>query len=374
MTGKARQTKPQQSNLRILNGIWHVQIKDQNGRRRTLSLQTPDRVEAEGRVGQGLKELRARIREQSLSSMEKVPAQAKVLVWDDLEKEPHEEPAWAVFPEEVIETGITWRDIAQAARERRMRLKGEDYSHSWYKSLDQATQVAKALGLGPEDLNSPTACLRMVRHMEQLKLGRATITNRLSTLASALTGAKKSGIYPSLRHAFGEIDFRSTAGQQHHHQPTEKELEALLAGLPSLPSHHRQLITLLLTTGARVGAATSITQEDLEDGGVWLKGKGKDSYWVPLPEALSKELEGGFTFCSPVRIRVILQELVPGLVPHGLRHLFATLGRKQGVPLDAQARLMDHTLPGSMTQMVYGEWPHHRLREEASKIWEALGL
>lgn len=84
---------------------------------------------------------------------------------------------------------------------------------------------------------------------------------------------------------------------------------------------------------------------------------------MPLPSALFAELQEGFKFTSRERARMILKTIVP-VKPHGLRHQFATLARKGGVPLDARARLMDHTLPGSLTESVYGDWPHDRLRKE----------
>ena len=94
---------------------------------------------------------------------------------------------------------------------------------------------------------------------------------------------------------------------------------------------------------------------------------------VARPDRLYEELQQGFEFASAQRIRDVLKEIVPGLVPQALRHLFTSLGRNGFVPLDAQARLLDHSLPKSMTQSVYGNWPHDRLKEEASKLWQQLG-
>ena len=386
VAGKGRQTKDRQSHLRLLGGIWHVQLKDRDGKRKTLSLQTSNRFEAELRVGQGLTELKRRIRQQALASAEKVPCDAKGIIWELPEGmegtvENYERYARAVeatagelLSEEELEdpSFATWREITRAARERRVRLHAKDYSASWYKALQQTIDLAKELNLTPEDLSSPKNCLAMVRAMEAKGVSRTTLTQRIGVMASALTGAKKSGEFPELRNAFGDIDFRSTAGKKKYEEPTPEQLEQLLKALPDLPRHHRLAFEVLLVTGGRVGAVTGLLPGDLDDGGCWLVGKGKPRYWVPLPAQLFEDLKQGFKFSSSTRVRDVLKTIIPRQ-PHGLRHLFTSMGRRGGIPLDAQARLMDHSLPGSMTQEVYGEWPHDRLRDEASKVWSQLG-
>lgn len=323
----------------------------------------------------GLTELKSRIRQEEIAGTEKVNRNEQVLVWDDLTKPPHQEPAWMVMPDEVLDTGITWRDVARAARERRKRLTGSDYSTAWYKALQAAVGVAEGLGIGPEDLARPANCLTIIRSIEQQGLAPGTVTQRVSTLASALTSARKSGLYPYLKHCFGDVDYRSTAGRKAYHQPTEKEFTILKQALPGLPRHHRLAIELMLLTGARVGAATSIKREDLEDTGVWLTGKGKPSYWVPLAEHLHTELINEWVdFASPQRIRMVLSEVVPGVPPHGLRHLYASTARACGVPVDALAALMDHSLPASLQTAQYGSWPRERLRIEQEKITDRLNL
>ena len=379
VAGKGRQTKDRQSHLRLLNGIWHVQLKTAEGKRKTMSLQTTNRFEAELRVGQGLAELKRRTREQAIASAKKFPADAKVIEWDvDLAtgEATATETTWAAAApdEELIEEpgAITWREVTRVARERRIRLHAKDYSRSWYEGLKQSIDIAKKLNLNPEDMESPKNCLAIVRGFEKSGASRTTVTQRVGILQSALTGAKKSGEYPQLKNAFSDIDFRSHAGVKSYEEPTPEQLEILLKELPNQPRHHRLAITLMLVTGARIGAATGLVPADLDDEGCWLVGKGKPRYWVPLPGAVFNELEQGFEFASAERVRVVLREIVP-VKPHGLRHLYTSLGRQGGVPLDAQARLMDHSLPASMTQMVYGEWPHDRLRMESMKVWKQLG-
>jgi len=345
-----------------------------------MSLQTTNRFEAELRVGQGLAELKRRTREQVLASAKKYPANTKVIEWDvDLTdgSAVATETTWdVVAPDESLleEPGaISWREVTRVARERRIRLHAKDYSRSWYEGLKQSVDIAKKLNLTPEDMQSPKNCLAIVRAFEKAGASRTTVTQRVGILQSALTGAKKSGEYPELRNAFSDIDFRSSAGAKSYEEPTPEELEILLKDLPSQPRHHRLAITLMLVTGARIGAATGLRPDDLNDGGCWLVGKGKPRYWVPLPRELFAELQEGFEFASAERVRVVLREIIP-VKPHGLRHLYTSLGRQGGIPLDAQARLMDHSLPASMTQMVYGEWPHERLRAESVKVWEQLGF
>ena len=94
---------------------------------------------------------------------------------------------------------------------------------------------------------------------------------------------------------------------------------------------------------------------------------------MPLPESLYEELQQGFKFASRVRVGDVLKEIIPGITPHGLRHQFSTLCRSKGLSLDVTARLMDHSLPGSMTFETYGDWLHKRLREEAAKVWSQVG-
>ena len=195
--GKWRQAKDRQSHLRLLGGIWHVQLKDREGRRKTLSLQTSNRFEAELRVGQGLTELKRRIRQQALASAEKVPSDVKGIVWELPEGmegtvENYERYAIAVeatagelLSEEELEdpSFATWREITRAARERRVRLHAKDYSASWYKALQQTIDLAKELKLTPEDLSSPKNCLAMVRAMEKKGVSRTTLTQRIGVMA-----------------------------------------------------------------------------------------------------------------------------------------------------------------------------------------------
>lgn len=380
--GKDRQTKDSGSNLRVLAGIYHCQVRDHLGKRRTLSLQTSSRAEAEARVAQGLKTLKGRIREQALASAPRHPAGTPVVVWDvNLEtgEGTPEEITWmdAAPDPALIEdpSEATWRAITAAARERRMRLKRRDFSRSWYWALEKAITAAKELKLSPQDMSDPTNCLTLIRAIEATGIGPSTLTQRVGCMASALKAARKSGQFPGLIHAFDAVDFRSIEGRQSYVEPTATELETLLQALPTLPRHHRLVIELLLTTGGRIAAITGLEPGDLSDGGVELRRKGKvGKYWVPVPSRLYEDLQQGFEFASDQRIRGVLKEIVPGLVPHALRHLFTSLGRKGFIPLDAQARLLDHSLPKSMTQSVYGTWDHERLREEASKVWNQLNM
>lgn len=367
--------KVKQTHIRCINGRYYVQLKDTRGKRHTLTLDTDDRPTAEARVGQALQQLRKRLRQEDIDASPRFRPTDMLQVWDVESDTYTEEPAIGNVPDEILDSDedITWRDITTAVRERQLRLKGRDLSASWYKALRLSVEAAEGLGLKPKDMATPTNCLALVRSLERSGLGRATITSRLSTMVSALNGARKAGIYPDLRNAFGDIDFRSTAGQVHHPTPTADQLTLVLQKIQDLPRHHRLAFELLLATGGRVGAVTSTTLGDLRDEGVELKGKGKESYWVPLPAELYAELKGDMPrFVSPARLRVVLEGICPGLVPHSFRHLFATVGRRVGVPLDAQARLMNHSIPASMTQTVYGEWPRERLRMEASKIWKSL--
>ena len=258
-----------------------------------MSLQTTNRFEAELRVGQGLAELKRRTRKQAIASAPKFPANDKVIEWelpDGIEPTIANyeryavatETTWAaVAPDDSLieEPGaISWREVTRVARERRIRLHAKDYSRSWYEGLKQSVDIAKTLDLTPEDMQSPKNCLAIVRAFEKGGASRTTVTQRVGILQSALTGAKKSGEYPELKNAFGDIDFRSSAGAKSYEEPTPEELAILMKELPNQPRHHRLAITLMLVAGARIGAATGLAHADLEDGGCWLAGKGKYIY------------------------------------------------------------------------------------------------
>jgi len=387
-----------------MKGKYYCEIYD-GPRRRSLCLHTDDPAIAAERYGDGMKQLRAKIRSEQ-APKEVTPAwlprdavnlQAQFRSLDQaLDGRADAQAIAAQFTgkgqqdpttgelidkdteqlaEVIAGVGVmplSWYDLMLNARTVHKRKKGQDYSEAWIRNTET---TIKRVDFGP--LEATPIRIRQWMDMEEANgMSSVTLKNRLSALQGLIERGITSGYRPDLApNPFKMVDFsisKKLEEKNNYYCPTDEDYRKLFNEvLPQQPERIRVGIELMAWTGTRVSGVPYL--RETEERG-WLvvpdvdgtKGGGR----VPVPMDL---WERGRDLKISVRaLNKVLKEVHPELCNHGLRSGFKMLSRRAGIDSQLGEDLLMHKLQG--LESTYGGegFPDVAKQRGAQAVWEEL--
>ena len=124
--------------------VWYVQLRDTNGKRHSLSLETTDRETGMRRYGQAIKMLQARIKAQEEAGKpSKWLADEPVTEWNipsgvdgrpDFANAKPVEKTWGEIANDDQIRRLSWEDLIREAEDRRKQKEGKSYSPAWHEA------------------------------------------------------------------------------------------------------------------------------------------------------------------------------------------------------------------------------------------------
>ena len=368
--------------------VWYVQVRDTNGKRHSLSLETTDRETAMRRYGQAMKLLQDRIREKEEGARpSKWLADEPVTVWDipslpdgsnDYENATAKTVQWSEVAEndDLIRT-LEWGDLVKEAEKRRLRRTGKPYSDAWREGAQTAINGCP---FGPEHA-TPENIRGWIDAMDEEGLAPKTIQQRCAALSGLLTSAKKTGFRQDLVNGFSGVDY-TTKVVTHHTTAEDSDYVSLINGLaPTIPDDQRLCLLALAYGGMNIKEMQDRKLEDLEvdERGIgWLSiYKSKTdarTRVIPLPAELTRELQAKWPKAWPHSST--LNRRTKEITNHSWRHGFKRLSREAGVDPVLTEALMGHEI-GRENRLVmestYGSsYPKEPILKGAQQIWDYI--
>lgn len=223
-------------------------------------------------------------------------------------------------------------------------------TNSWRSKQSLCKALGLALGSTRSDQVSYAMLEDLVATWRTEGLSAATINRRLSALRSALVLDYKRGVIPGVPPMPNQREDNLREGYF-----TKDQEQRLIEALGGLESPYGSLVAFLVDTGARLGEALAITQEDLQPGYVILRNTkstrgGFKARQVPLTkraqEAGARVAGARYASSSAVshRIACALRKAgVSGLTTHSLRHTCASRLLNNGASLVEVRDWLGHT-------------------------------
>ena len=371
--------------------VWYVQLRDTNGKRHSLSLETTDRETAMRRYGQAIKMLQARIKAQEEASKpSKWLADEPLTEWDipsnadgsnDYANAKPVEKTWGEIANDDQIRRLSWEDLIREAEDRRKQKEGKSYSPAWH----EACRIAIAdCPFGPEHA-TPENIRLWIKAMRERGLAPKTIQLRCSSLSGLITSSIKTGFRQDLLNGFNSVDY-VTKKVVSHVTATDEDLSLIKGVAQTLPKEQELALLIELFTGCRALEVKQRVRTDLEvdgEGIGWLtvtEGKTEASNrTIPLPEGLTSELVKHWPKAWP-HGGTLNKKLKAGvrkeITNHSLRHAQKRLHRAAGLDSVLSEALLGHELGSANRQVlesVYGgDYPREQLLEGARKIWQLI--
>lgn len=405
--------RPRRNGPLKIDGVYYAQAWD-GDKRRSLSLQTSDPAEAAERYGDGMRELRRRIRKEHEAAKEEanrplwLPQDAMELrkeyeeqqqaigagdpLASDLDPQElaarltgrgEQDPTTGLLkdPEteqlaEVIaglkELPLTWEDLVENAQTVRLRKTGKPYSDGWHRNLKVTIE---RLNFSPTEA-SPTVIRKWMDEQEKKGINSVTLKNRLSGLQGLVERAITSGYRPDLApNPFKLVDFsisKELEQKNNYYCPTPEDYRKLFKEV--LPNQTERIavgIELMCWTGIRIS-------------GVPYLAKTTEPGWIDIPDVDGTK-GGGRAPCPmdiwqrgrDLRISVrqlnkVLKEVHPELCNHGLRSGFKMLSRMAGIDSQLGESLLMHKLQGLERTHGGNDFPDEAKQRGAKAIWNQL--
>ena len=372
--------------------IWYVQVRDTNGKRHSLSLETTDREVALRRYGQAMKLLQERIRAQeSAQKPSKWDGFMEGEEWNiptlpdgsnDYANAQRVEKTWGeVTHDDDLIKRLDWNDLIREAEARRKQREGKAYKPAWHEACGIAIRDCP---FGPTQA-TPENIRLWIKAMQDRGYAPKTIQLRCSSLSGLLTAAVKTGFRRDLENGFSLVDY-TTKAVKSHATATDEDL-ALIKGLaPALPKEQELALLIELYSGCRAKEVTDRVRDDLEVDGAgigWLtvsEGKTDASNRpIPLPAPLTAELVKHWPKRWPhggtlnKKLKAGVREEITN---HSLRHAQKRLHRVAGLDSVLSEALLGHELGTenkAVLEKVYGDgFPRAQLLEGARKVWHLI--
>ena len=372
--------------------VWYVQIRDTNGKRHSLSLETTDRETAMRRYGQAIQMLQARVRAQESAQ--------KPSKWDgfmtgeewniptlpdgsnDYVNARSVQSTWGeVAADDDQIKRLDWNDLIREAEARRKQKEGKVYKPAWH----EATGIAiRDCPFGPTQA-TPENIRLWIKAMQDRGYAPKTIQLRCSSLSGLLTAAVKTGFRRDLENGFSLVDY-TTKAVKSHATATDGDLALIKGMAPTLAKEQELALLIELYSGCRAKEVTDRVRDDLEVDGAgvgWLMvsdGKTDASNRpIPLPEDLTAELVKHWPKRWPhggtlnKKLKAGVREEITN---HSLRHAQKRLHRVAGLDSVLSEALLGHELGTenkAVLEKVYGDgFPRAQLLDGARKVWHLI--
>lgn len=406
--------RPKRNGPFLMKGTYYCEIYE-GKRRRSLCLKTGDAAVAAERYGDGIRELRRRLRKEHEAQKQEenrplwLPQEAI-----ELRREYEEQRALAAStgdrlvsdlgPDELAtrltgrrgydsttgdlsdpetqhlaeiiaglrEMPVTWEELVANAETVRKRKTGRGYTNGWHRNIK--TTLEK-LDFSPAEA-TPVIIRRWMDGQEKKGIGSTTLKNRLSSLQGLIERAITSGYRPDLApNGFKMVDFsvsKELESKRNYYCPTPSDYRKLFHEvLPQQPERIAVGIELMCWTGVRVSGVPYLNQSQ-EPG--WLDVPDEDGTKkggrAPVPMELW--LRGKDLKISVRQLNKVLKEVHPELCNHGLRSGFKMLSRMAGIDSQLGESLLMHKLQGLESTYGGNDFPDAAKEKGAKAVWAEL--
>lgn len=210
--------------------------------------------------------------------------------------------------------------------------------------------------------------------LRRKNLATSTLRRRFSTIKEFLMFSKMSAHIPNIK---------MKVERKLPEYLTTEEVQEIVKKLNNV--RDRLIVTLLFNTGLRISELLSINEEDLDSAKLKITGKGSKERMVFISKKLKSKLdklkmgqkgplfrnrgEGRLSVAYVERTvrKAGLNALDRRVVPHMLRHSFATRLHGAGMDILSISKILGHA--DISTTQIYTHIENKKLEEEFNKYW-----